>query len=70
MLPENLDFIFPFFVLAYGAIMTFVLNIPLLSELAEQRLPYNVVRQINAHRGLGLFCLITGSLWSMQNIWL
>ena len=70
MLPEKLDFIFPFIVLAYGAVMTFVLNTPLLAELAEERLPHNVVRQIKAHRGLGLFCLIAGSIWSMQNIWL
>jgi hypothetical protein len=70
MLPEKLDFIFPFIVLAYGAVMTFVLNTPLLCELAETRLPDNVVRQIKAHRGLGLFCLLAGSIWSLQNIWL
>jgi hypothetical protein len=70
MTPEKLDFVFPFVVLTYGAVMTLVLNCPLFSELAEHRLPNNIVRQIKAHRGLGLFCLIAGSLWSMQNIWL
>lgn len=50
--------------------MTFVLNIPVLVDLAEKRLPQHVARQMEAHRGLGLFCLIAGSLWSLQNIWL
>ena len=70
MLPEKLDFIFPFFVLAYGAVMTFTLNSPLLTELAETRLPHNVAQQLKAHRGLGLICLIAGAIWSLQNIWL
>jgi hypothetical protein len=69
MTPEKLDLLFPFIVLGYGAIMTVVLNSPL-SELAEKRLPQPITQQIKAHRGLGLFCLIAGALWSMQNIWL
>ena len=67
---EKLDFIFPFMILGYGVIMTFVLNSPLFSEMAEQRLPQSIAQQIKAHRGLGLFCLVTGCLWSLQNIWL
>ena len=70
MTPEKLDFAFPFIILTYGAVMTFVLNSRFFSDLAERRLPDNIARQIKAHRGLGLFCLIAGSLWSLQNIWL
>jgi hypothetical protein len=70
MTPDKLDLIFPFIILGYGAVMTVVLNTPLLSELAEQRLPHNITQQIKAHRGLGLFCLISGAIWSLQNLWL
>lgn len=70
MTPEKLDLIFPFFVFAYGAVMTLVLNTPLLSELAETRLPYAMSQQLKAHRGLGLICLIVGGAWSLQNLWL
>ena len=70
MTPEKLDIVFPFFVFAYGAVMTLVLNTPFFCELAEQRLPHNITQQIKGHRGLGLFCLLAGALWSMQNLWL
>jgi hypothetical protein len=68
--PEKLDLIFPFVIFGYGAIMTGVLNTPALTELAEKRLPYAMRQQLTAHRGLGLFCLIAGGLWSLQNLWL
>ena len=51
MVPEKLDLIFPFVVLAYGAVMTVVLNTPLFSDLAERRLPEGITQQIKAHRG-------------------
>ena len=70
MTPEKLDLIFPFFVFAYGAIMTFTLHHPKLQELAETRLPYAVAQQMKAHKSLGLICLVVGGMWSLQNIWL
>lgn len=70
MLPERLDFLFPFVVLGYGAVMTLVLNSPLLSELAETRLPAALHQQLKAHRALGLICLVVGGFWSLQNLWL
>lgn len=70
MTPEKLDLIFPFVVLGYGAVMTLVLNSPLLSDLAEKRLPAAMRDQLKAHRGLGVLCLVIGALWSLQNIWL
>lgn len=66
----TLDFIFPFVVFGYGAIMTFVLHFRPLVELAESRLPLEIHKQFNAHRGLALVCLAVGSVWSLQNLWL
>lgn len=70
MTHKELDFLFPFFVLAYGALMTFVLNSPRLMRIAEERFPPPLLQQMNMHRSLGIVCLIVGALWSLQNIWL
>ena len=61
--------LFLLFVLAYGALMTFVLNSPRLMQIAEQRFPQPLVNQMNMHRGLGLICLFLGAAWSLQNLW-
>jgi len=66
---QELDYIFPFIVLAYGATMTLVLNMPVLMRLADEKFPPSLVTQMNAHRGMGIICLLVGSLWSLQNIW-
>ncbi|MCB0349628.1 MAG: hypothetical protein KDD38_00495 [Bdellovibrionales bacterium] len=66
---KELDFIFPFIILAYGALMTFVLNSPKLMQIAEERFPTSLVQQMNMHRTLGIVCLVMGALWSLQNIW-
>lgn len=68
MRPEQLDFIFPFIVFGYGAIMTFVLNSSLM-EIAETRIPIQLLNQFKAHRNLGVVCLVVGALWSLQNLW-
>lgn len=70
MTPEKLDLIFPFLVLTYGTIMTLVLHHPFFIQMAEQRLPYTVIQQIQGHRGLALICLVVGAIWSTQNLWL
>lgn len=44
------------------------LNIPKLMEIAEEKLPLQLVEQLNAHRKLAMFCLYVGGLWSLQNI--
>lgn len=66
---HTLDLLFPYFVFAYGALVTLVLNIPFLVELAEHRLPSELGRQLLAHRWLALVCLVVGALWSLQNLW-
>lgn len=67
---DKLDLIFPFVVLAYGAIMTVVLHTPFFEGLAEERLPVALRQQLLKHRGFGLFCLLAGGLWTLQNLWL
>lgn len=66
---EFLDWIFPFFVLAYGAFVTFVTSFGPLVELGRERLPENVWRQMQGHRLLAMICLVVGGLWSLQNLW-
>lgn len=69
MSPEFLDWIFPFFVLTYGAMMTFVLSCGPLVRLGQSRLPEALWKQVQSHRVLALISLIVGGLWSLQNIW-
>lgn len=66
---QELDFIFPFFVLAYGALLTFVLNSEKLMKIADQKFPQQLLNQMHGHRVLALICLVVGSLWSLQNLW-
>ena len=67
---QELDFIFPFIVFGYGALMTFVLHMPMLMEIAEQRFPQELLAQMKGHRSLAIICLFVGSFWSLQNIWM
>lgn len=69
MTHEALDKIFPFVVFYYGLIMTLALNLPMTQKLAEKYLMPDLLRQMNAHRGLALVCLFVGSFWTLQNIW-
>ena len=66
---SQLDFMFPFFVFGYGLLMTVILNHQGLMEIAEQQLPTNILTQFRAHRALGITCLIVGTFWSLQNLW-
>jgi hypothetical protein len=66
---QQLDFYFPFYVFAYGFILTFILNQAALLEFAEQRLPAHLVGQLKMHRGLAMICLCAGGAWSLQNLW-
>lgn len=66
---QTLDFIFPFFVLIYGALITVVLNIPKLEKIATEKFTVEIYNQLKAHRILALVCLFVGAFWSLQNIW-
>jgi hypothetical protein len=67
---REIDFIFPFVVFGYGALMTFVLTNPRLMELAEKRLPSEIWSRFQSKRPLAVICFVVGGLWSLQNIWL
>jgi hypothetical protein len=66
---EKLDFIFPFVVFFYGAVMTLVLNHPAFMQLAEAKFPPQLLQQMRGHRTLGIICLVVGSIWTLQNLW-
>lgn len=70
MTPEKLDAIFPYVCFAYGALMSFVLNVPQLVRIADERLPTPMLQRFQAHRTLSLVCLFVGALWILQNLWL
>lgn len=68
MTVAELDFYFPFLVFFYGLMISFVLQIPGLLKIADDRLPPRFINQLKAHSGLAFFCLVIGSLWSLQNL--
>ena len=70
MTVQELDFLFPFIVLTYGVMMSFVLHNKKLMKLAHERFPQHLVQQMETSKYLALFCLVTGTLWSLQNLWL
>jgi hypothetical protein len=70
MLPEKLDQIFPYICFVYGVLMTFTLSSPLLVRLAEERMPQNLVAQWRGHAAIAFVCLIVGSLWILETLWL
>jgi len=70
MTPTELDLIFPYICFAYGALMTFALNVPSLARIADERLPAPLVAQWRGHRVLAMLCLMIGALWILQNLWL
>ena len=70
MRPETLDFYFPFIVLVYGLVMTFVLGNKTLMTLARERLPNNVYERFRSKHVLSIVCLAVGTVWALQNIWL
>lgn len=70
MTVRDLDAIFPWIVLLYGFVITFVLNQESLVTLAERRLDQTLLRNLQAHRGIAFVCLVVGGLWTLQNLWI
>ena len=66
---QTLDFFFPFFVFAYGALVTIALNIPALEKIANEKFPQELLAQLRGHRFLAGICLLIGTVWSLQNLW-
>lgn len=69
MTVKELDFIFPFVVFGYGAIVTFVLGHSKLVALAEKKLSSEMWTRFQSKRTLAFVCLVVGGLWSLQNLW-
>lgn len=65
---QFLDFYFPFFVFFYGLVGYFVLEVPLLADLAQKRMPSQSAN-FEKHRRLALLSLYVGGFWSLQNLW-
>jgi len=64
---KELDYFFPFIVTAYGLIITVLFQSGLVN-LAAGRIPEQMIQRLKGNRILGLFCLIIGSAWSLQNL--
>lgn len=64
-----LDFYFPFVVFFYGLVINFVLEIPHLVALAQNRMPSQYAA-FERHRKIAILSLYIGGLWSLQNLWL
>lgn len=67
---QELDAIFPYICFVYGAVMTAMLNMPLMLRLADERLPRELAQQWHSHRTLAGVCLVVGGLWILQGLWL
>jgi hypothetical protein len=70
MSPQAIDTVFPYVCFLYGSVMTFVLNIPALVRIADERLPQNLAAQWKGHRALAFTCMLVGAAWTLQNLWL
>lgn len=68
MMPEKLDFIFPFVVFSYGLLMVLVLENPVLVRLGEERLG-TTFDSLMRHKSLGWICFFVGGFWAAQNVW-
>lgn len=65
---QELDYWFPFVVFFYGFFLTVVLHTPRLVKLGKERLPQAEWRRFESHKGLALFSLVLGGLWSLQHL--
>lgn len=66
----QIDLIFPFLIFAYGAMVSLTVNSAAFERLSQRFLPAALKAQLEAHRHLALLCLVVGSIWSLQNLWL
>lgn len=67
---SRIDAIFPYVCFAYGAVMTFVLSSDPLNRIADEKLPAALLTQWRSHRPLAFVCLVAGTVWILQNLWL
>ena len=64
---QELDYYFPFVVMTYGLLVTWLANVKWAQD-AMERLPVDLQEQFKGHQGLALVSLLVGSIWSLQNV--
>ncbi len=73
-LHETLDKIIPWLAFGYGAVMIFVLQIlmdsPAFAKMANERIPEPHRSRFFSHLPLAWICLLVGSAWILQGLWL
>lgn len=65
---ETIDLYFPFIVIFYGAVMTFICHSPYLLQIGQDKIPVRLMERFESHKTLGLICLAVGGLWSLQRV--
>ena len=69
MTPQELDFMFPFFVFFYGFLILVVLEA--LPSLVTARISsHPLFARIEKRKPLAWMCFFLGGMWSLQNIWM
>ncbi len=65
---ELLDHLTMWLAFSYGAVLFFVLEIPLMKKVEHQKPEYFLI--LRRHQPIALFCLWFGGLWIAQDIFL
>jgi hypothetical protein len=68
MLPQKLDYLFPFFVFFYGFLILVVLE-AFPAVVRREISSHPLFAQIEKRKPLAWLCFFVGGLWSLQNIW-
>lgn len=71
MLSEQLDFMFPFLMFGYGALMLIVLEVPYFIKIGHIKTAVwkeKYYSQLQSHRVLAWISFFIGGLWSVQNL--
>ena len=69
MTATRLDAIFPWFVFAYGTLVTLALGSDRLKALGARLLPEQTWQRLCGHRHLATACLAFGALWILQDLY-
>jgi hypothetical protein len=68
MMPQELDFFFPFIVFFYGFLILLVLE-GLPAVVRPEYRTHPLFEMIQKRKNLAWICFFVGGLWSLQNIW-
>ena len=69
MTPQQLDYMFPFFVFSYGFLILVVLEA--LPSLVQAKISsHPLFERIEKRKPLAWICFFLGGVWSLQNVWM